>query len=61
MKVKVTTSIAGNGFAHQAGDVAEFPDAEARSLIEHGLAVPMREEKVERAVAAKTTERAVKR
>lgn len=37
-RIRFLTSIAGMGFAFQAGDVADWPDAEAARLIAAGIA-----------------------
>ena len=58
MKIKMLTSIAGSGFAFAPGDITErFDDAEVKNLIEAGYAVPVAEQKVERAVKAPATEK----
>lgn len=46
------TSIAGERFAYHTGDEAEFEDAEAVRLVAAGAAVPVSDEKIERAVKA---------
>lgn len=46
------TSIAGERFAYHTGDEAEFEDAEAIRLVAAGAAVPVSDEKIERAVKA---------
>lgn len=51
------TSIAGDGFAYHTGDEAEFEDAEATRLVAAGAAVPVSDEKVERAVLKTPAER----
>lgn len=50
MRIRLLTSIAGRGFAHQVGDEANFPDADAIRLIRAGQAEPVRHETLERAV-----------
>jgi hypothetical protein len=59
MRVKLLTSMAGDGFAYRYGEVADVSDEDAKRLIERGLAVP------ERPAPETTTrtapERAVKR
>ncbi|MBS7699175.1 MULTISPECIES: hypothetical protein [unclassified Chelatococcus] len=50
MKIKMLTSIAGIDFALPPGEETErFSDAEAMRLIEAGMAVPVAEDKAERA------------
>ena len=49
MKIKLTTSLAGAGFAYNAGEVIARDAAEAQRLIDKGFAVPVTEKKVERA------------
>lgn len=56
MLVRLTTSIAGPGFALYPGDEREFPDVEAIRLIEAGYAVPA-EPETEQAVARPMVER----
>lgn len=41
MKIKLLTSLAGDGFAHEYGAVIDFDDADAARLIERDLAVAM--------------------
>ena len=50
MKIKLLVSLAGAGFAHSPGDEYECSDAEAARHFEAGNAVPVSDEKVERAV-----------
>lgn len=38
MKIKILTSLAGTRFAFAPGDVAEFPEAEAKRFIASGVA-----------------------
>jgi hypothetical protein len=40
MKVKMLTSMAGPEISLNQGDEADFPDDEAKRLIEAGIAVP---------------------
>lgn len=48
------TSIAGDGFAVHSGEETDrFSGEEAQRLIEAGAAVPVSEEKIERAVKRK--------
>ena len=44
------TSIAGDGFALHTGEEGDFEDAEAIRLVAAGAAVPVSDEKPERAV-----------
>jgi hypothetical protein len=39
LRIKLKSSIAGNGFAHQIGDVIDWPEEEAKRFIERGIAV----------------------
>lgn len=50
MKVKMLTSMAGAEYSLSPGDVREFPDAEAKRLIEAGYAAPAALAKREKAV-----------
>lgn len=51
MKIKMLTSLAGDDFALAPGDETDrFEGDEAQRLIQSGYAVPVVEEKVERAV-----------
>jgi len=53
MKIVMSVSIAGNGFALTAGEITDrFSDAEAGRMIERGMAVEVtrRKRKVEKAV-----------
>ena len=65
MKIKMLTSLAGQFFERQVGDVYDADPAEAKRLIERGMAEPIveiqavREKVIERAVAAPPPERAV--
>lgn len=38
MQITLTTSLVGHGFAHNAGDIIDRPDAEAERLIAAGFA-----------------------
>jgi len=40
MKIKLLTSIAGNGFAYSPGDEIDIEDAEAQRWIKSGIATP---------------------
>jgi len=58
MKLKMLTSMAGNDFTVNAGEVTErFDGDEAARLIEAGYAVPDDTQVVERAVKAPAKER----
>jgi hypothetical protein len=57
MLVRLTTSIAGPGFALYPGDEREFPDAEAIRFIEAGYAVPLGEHVIETATIEPPIER----
>ncbi len=54
------TSIAGDGFSAHTGDEIEIEDAEAIRLVAAGAAVPVSDEKPERAVKAPTERRKAK-
>lgn len=49
-KVKLLTSMAGIDFSHNEGDVIDCNASEAKRFIEAGIAEPVAEKKVERAV-----------
>lgn len=53
MRVKLLTSLAGARFVFNAGDEYECSAAEAARLCEKGFAVPIAEQKIERAVKKK--------
>lgn len=57
MKIRMLVGLAGNEYALSPGDEREFPDKEAIRLIDAGYAVPVAEEKTERAVAQPATEK----
>lgn len=59
MKIILTTSLSGPNGAHAPGDEIERDKDEALRLIEAGYAVPVAEDKIERAVkpAAKVEKR----
>lgn len=58
MKIKMLTSLAGDDFALASGDETDrFADDEARRLVEAGYAVPVVEEKVERAAKKPAAEK----
>lgn len=50
MKIKLLTSLAGDGFAHSPGEEIERSKDEAERLIAAGFALAVTEPKVERAV-----------
>jgi hypothetical protein len=54
------TSIAGDGFVLHTGDEGEFEDAEAIRLVAAGAAVPVSDEKTERAIKATPERRKAK-
>jgi hypothetical protein len=53
MQIILTTSLVGHGFAHNAGDTIDRPDAEAQRLIEAGYATAPEADKPKRGKAAK--------
>jgi len=58
MKLRMLTSIAGDGYALHHGDETErFSGDEAMRLVAAGLAVPVSDEVVERAVKPAAPER----
>jgi len=59
-KVKLLTSMAGIDFSHDAGDIIDCNEAEAVRFIAAGIAEPIEAVKVERAVKAPITRKAVK-
>lgn len=52
MKVKLLVGRASADFSQNAGDVVDVPDGEGARMIEAGQAVPVVEQKTERAVKA---------
>jgi hypothetical protein len=56
MTVKLTTSIVGQAFSYAAGDVAEFTDAQAASLIRAGFAEPVKKTKATRTTSIPQTD-----
>lgn len=62
MKIRLIQSVAGADFAHKAGDEVEWkPDADAKRLIEAGIAEPVapkRKKKTETAAAKSAVETA---
>ncbi|RVG43590.1 hypothetical protein [Sinorhizobium meliloti] len=61
MNIRMLVGLAGNEYALSPGDEREFPDKEAIRLIDAGYAVPVANQKVERAVATPAVERRGKR
>jgi hypothetical protein len=60
-KVKLLTGLAGISFSHNAGDVIDANEAEAKRFIEAGIAELVEApNKVERAVKKTVTRKAVK-
>lgn len=59
-KVKLLTSMAGIGFSHNAGDVVDCSEAEAKRFVEAGIAELVEAPKVEKAVKKTVTRKAVK-
>ncbi|GCA51784.1 hypothetical protein KGO5_04241 [Sinorhizobium sp. KGO-5] len=57
MKIRMLVGLAGSEYSIGPGDEREFPDKEAIRLIDAGYAVPVAEEKTERAVAQPAAER----
>jgi len=58
-KVRLLTSMAGVDFSHNAGDEIDCNAAEAKRFIENGIAEPIAETKVEKAVKKTRTRKAV--
>ena len=58
MKIKLLTGLSGPDCSYSPGDEAEFPNDEAKRLIEAGFAEPVREQKTERATAKVQAEKA---
>lgn len=61
MKVRLLTGIAGVNFAFSPGATAEFPDDEARRLIEAGFAELVRDTSVETTIIARPPETTARR
>ena len=61
-KIKLLTSLAGIDFSHNAGDVIDCNEAEARRYVEAGIAeaVDAPATKVERATKKRRVETAIK-
>ena len=61
MKIKMLTSLCGPEYSLNAGDETDrFTQAEAIRFIEAGFAVPVAEEKIERAVKSPAVEKRAK-
>ena len=61
MKIKMTASVCGPEYSLDAGEITErFDNAEAIRFIEAGFAVPVADEKIERAVKSPAVEKRVK-
>lgn len=50
MKIKMLTGLTGPEYSLAPGEVREFPDAEAQRLVKAGFAIPVMDDKRERAV-----------
>ncbi|WP_037392835.1 hypothetical protein [Sinorhizobium fredii] len=61
MKIKMLVGLAGNEYSLSPGDERDFPQNEAIRLIDAGYALPVAEEKTERAVSEPAQERRGKR
>jgi hypothetical protein len=59
-KVKLLTSMAGIDFSHNAGDLIDCNDAEAKRYVAAGIAEPVEVAKIEKAVKKTFTRKAVK-
>ena len=61
-KVRLLTSMAGIDFSHNAGDIIDCNDAEAKRFVDAGIAeaVGAAEPKVEKATAKRKVETATK-
>jgi hypothetical protein len=59
-KVKLLTSMAGINFSHNAGDLIDCNDAEAKRYVAAGIAEPVEVSKTEKAVKKTFTRKAVK-
>jgi hypothetical protein len=60
MKIIMQTAISGPEYSFRKGQEADLPEQTAKSLVERGLAVPVRVEKRETAVKKPVKERASK-
>lgn len=58
-KVRLLTSMAGINFSHNAGDVIDCNEAEARRFIEGGIAEPLSETRIETATKKPRARKAV--
>ena len=61
MNIRMLVGLSGNEYSLAPGDEREFPNEEAIRLISSGYAVPVVEEKIERAVTQPTPERRAKK
>lgn len=61
MLVKMLVGLSGPAYSLGPGDERDFPQAEAVRLVDAGFAVPVAEQKIERAVAAPVYEKRGKR
>ncbi|MDW9650796.1 hypothetical protein GOB33_22190 [Sinorhizobium meliloti] len=61
MKIRMLVSLSGNEYSLGPGDERDFPQNEAIRLIDAGYALPVAEEKTERAVSELAQERRGKR
>ncbi|NTG67275.1 hypothetical protein EXN67_01500 [Rhizobium rhizogenes] len=61
LNIRMLVGLSGNEYSLSPGDEREFPQNEAIRLIEAGYAVPVAEDKVERAVAQIVAERRSKK
>jgi len=61
-KIKLLTSMAGIDFSHNAGDIVDCNDAEAKRFIDAGIAEAVAEAapKIEKATAKRKVETATK-
>jgi hypothetical protein len=60
MKIKLLTSRVGAVFSQNAGDEIDVDSAEAARMIAAGQAIPVRDQKAERATQKTATEKAVR-
>jgi hypothetical protein len=61
MKIKMLVGLSGNEYSLGPGQERDFPQSEAMRLVAAGYAVPVVEQKIERAVAGPTGERRSKK
>lgn len=59
MRIRMTVGLSGPAYCLDPGDERDFPQDEAERLIAAGFAMPVREERVEKAVRT-APEKAVK-